>query len=226
MVEEARPAPALEVPDRVELPPPAPPRRALRGGFPARAIAAVAIPAVGFAGATGLAFWLDGPQPAGDAVSRWLLLASAVSFCAGLVAGLFLSRRFAGRAAWTAWGAGSPWLASLVVLAAVSAARPVRDRFAARGHARCLAEGRSICSSRLFTDRCRAAALPGADSKALLGRPAQELCGPSGCTRRYRYEGPWTPDDYAAGGALICSVVTDATGAPVRFAMGSGAASP
>lgn len=225
MADLGRPTPpALIVPDRVELPPPLPPRQGLRGGFPTRTVAAFAIPAVGFAAATALTYWLDGPQPAGDAISRWLLFASACSFCAGLVVGLLLSRRFAARAAWTAWGAASPWLASLLVLAAVAAARPLRDRFAARGHERCVAEGRAVCSARMFAERCRSAALPGADGKALLGAPDHESCGPQGCTRRYRYEGPWTPDDYAAGGALICSVVTDANGAPVRYAMGNAEA--
>jgi hypothetical protein len=182
------------------------------------------VPVAGLAVATGLQRWMDGPAPAGDFLVRWLAMASCVSLVLGAIAGLSLSKRALPRALWAAWGAASPLLLAAALLLGVKAARPLRDYAAARGQQRCRDEGRPACTSIEFRTHCAAAAKPGADAAKLLGAPWQELCSNTGCTRRYRYIGPWTPDDYVAPGSIVCSVVTDAQGAPQRFAMGPGSA--
>jgi len=72
-------------------------------------------------------------------------------------------------------------------------------------------------SAREFAEKCRSPEAP-----KLLGRPAQTFCSDGECTHRYRYDGPWTPDDFAASGSLVCSVVVDAARAPLRYALAPG----
>lgn len=207
------------VEERVELPPRPPPRHELGPRLPWRTLGAVFAPAAGCAAAVGLQRWIEGPLPSGDALSRWLWTASAASFIAAAAVGLLISKRRAVRALWLAWGAAAPWAIALGTVALADGVRPVRDRVAAFRQERCRAGGGRACSAREFADKCRAQ-----DAVKLLGQPAQTLCGDGGCTHRYRYEGPWTPDDYVAPGVLTCSVVVDGQDAPVRYALAPGAA--
>jgi hypothetical protein len=205
------------IPDRVELPPKPPPRRALGTRFPWATAGAVFAPAAGLAAATGLQRWLEGPLLTGDAVARWLWMASAVSLMAGAVLGVFLSKRGTGRALWVAWGAAAPWALALATLAGAGAVRPIRDGVSALREAQCRADRRPACTAREFAAKCRSPEAP-----KLLGPPAQTLCRDGECTHRYRYDGPWTPDDRAAEGSLMCSVVVDAARAPLRYALAPG----
>ena len=207
----------LRIPERVELPPKPPPRGALGTQFPWRTVCAVFAPAVGLAAATGLQRWIEGPLPAGDALARWLWMASAVSLIAGAAMGLFLSKRRDGRALWIAWGAAAPWALALGTVVGVKAVRPIRDGFAILREAQCRADRHPACTAREFAEKCRSPEAP-----KLLGRPAQTFCSDGECTHRYRYDGPWTPDDFAASGSLVCSVVVDAARAPLRYALAPG----
>lgn len=212
-----RGAPAI--PERVALPPRPPPARRFGASLPKPAVAALLVPGLALAAAAGLQRCWEGPDASGDAIGRWLVLSCALGVVAGLVAGLLLSRSRWSRALWTAWGAASPLLVCAALLGTVAAVRPLRDRAAAFAQSRCLAEGRSICAASDFRARCRLAARTGADEAKLLGPPVWQRCDREGCTRRYLYEGPWRPDDQVAPGVVLCSVVSDANGAPVRFAM-------
>ena len=187
---------------------------------PWRTLCALLVPAAGLAAGVGLQRLLEGPEPMGDALLRWLLLSCAAGLLAGLAAGAALPTRRAGRLAWAAWGAVSPLATAALVLGAVAAARPVRDLFARRSEARCRASGRALCTPREFREACRAGA------RDRLGSAIHEACAAGGCTRRWLYPGPWTPDDYVAPGSLVCSVVTDPAGRPVRTALLPGAGQP
>jgi hypothetical protein len=172
-----------------------------------------------------LARLIDGVQPQGDAAFRWLLLCAASGGVAGIAAGLLLAKNFGGRLVWAVWGLAAPCaLAGLVVGTGV-ALRPVRDWVSARGEAKCRLT-RSICTPREFRQACALAAAnePGARQRAaaILGGPGAELCSPAGCTGRWLYTGPWTPDDYVAPGSMLCSVVFDAEGRGVRRAVNPG----
>ena len=208
--------------ERVELPPPPPPARKLGERFPWRVTAALLIPTAALAAATGIQRWAEGSLPIGDALGRWLLIASVSGGIAGTASGPLLGRALAGRLAWLAWGTGSPWLLVLASLGITQVVRPLRDSLAARQERACHEQGRPACSLLDFTRGCRAAAA-GAGSRErarnLLGSPALELCDGGGCTQRFRYEGPWTPDNWVAPGALVCSVVSDASGRGLRFAL-------
>ena len=105
------------------------------------------------------------------------------------------------------------------MLASVAAVRLLRQAWAARSEARCRELGRATCSLHEFVARCRAAGKGDAAAAQLLGAPAQELCGPGGCTRRFVYDGPWTPDNASAPGGMLCSLVSDARGTALRAAL-------
>jgi hypothetical protein len=211
-----------EIPEQVQLPPAPGAPRALGPALPWRVLAALLAPVAALGGSAGLWRWIDGPVPQGDSVLRWLWLASALGLLLCGVAGLWLAARASGRALWAAWGAAGPWAAAALALFAVRAVRPLRDAVAARQEASCRARGRTACTLNEFLTHCRSAGQPGGDWRAL-GPPSQELCGPDGCTRRFVYAGPWTPDNWVMPGSLICSVVADARGAPVRATTSPGA---
>ncbi len=214
--------------ERVELPP-APPQKT-RGSrpLPWRFLAALLVPAGSLAAASGLQRALEGPAARGDALSRWLFFASAIGVLFGALAGLALGRGLAGRLRWTAFGALSPWVLALGSTAAAKAVRPLRDRITEQRIVACRAEGRPACSLDEFRRGCSAAgsAASGARplARKLLGPPAQELCEAQGCTDRFRYEGPWTPDNWVAPGAVVCSVVSDGQGRGIRSALSPGTA--
>jgi hypothetical protein len=212
--------------ERVELPPPPPPQRKLGDQFPWRPCAAALVPTAALAAAAGLQRWLEGPFPPGDPLARWLLLGSVLGALAGAAAGLALGRGLRGKLLWLAWGASAPWLLALGTLGVARAVRPLRDAVAARRVATCRASGRSACSLAEFTRGCREAGAAPAGARELgrklLGPAAQELCDAAGCTDRYRYEGPWTPDNWMAPGAVVCSVVSDPQGKGARSALSPG----
>lgn len=198
------------------LPAPEPPARPL----PWRTLCALLVPAAALAAGVGLQRFLEGVAPAGDALLRWLLLSGAAGALLGLLAGLLLSRRGAGRAAWALYGGASPFAVAALVLGVAAAARPVREVFARRGEARCRESGRSLCTLREFTDACTAGA------RDRLGGPLHEACAAGICTRRWLYAGPWTPDNYVAPGSVLCSVVSDAAGRPLRHTLLAGTEQP
>ncbi len=198
------------------LPAPDQPARPL----PWRTLGALLVPASGLAAGVGLQRFLEGPSPAGDALGRWLLLSIAMGLPLGALAGVLLSKRRAGRAAWTLYGAASPLAVVALVLFSVPAARPVRDAFARRREARCRDSGRALCILKEFGDACAAGA------RERLGAPLHEVCATDGCTRRWLYSGPWTPDNYVAPGSVICSVVTDPAGRVVRHLLLPGVEEP
>ena len=198
------------------LPAPAQPSRP----FPWRSLCALFLPCAALAAGVGLQRALEGPVPAGDAVLRWLLLSGAAGVSLGLAAGTLISRRRAGRLGWALYGAASPFAAVLLVLGVAAAARPLREAVARRREALCRQSGRALCTLREFGDACAA----GARDK--LGPPLHEACSAEGCTRRWLYPGPWTPDDYVAPGSVLCSVVTSAQGQPLRHTLLAGSEPP
>jgi hypothetical protein len=198
------------------LPAPDQPARPL----PWRTLCALLVPAAALAAGVGLQRYFEGAAPAGDALLRWLLISGAAGLLLGLLAGLQLARRGAGRAGWALYGALSPFAVAALVLGAVAAVRPVRDAFARRGEARCLASGRTLCTVRDFTAACTAGA------RDRLGAPLHEVCAGGTCTRRWLYAGPWTPDNYVAPGSVLCSVVSDAAGRPLRHTLLAGTEQP
>lgn len=200
-------------------------RRDPPSNFPWGRLLVLLVPAVALAGGVGLQTFAEGPRPEGDAVLRWLFWSSGAGLLAGAAAGLFVSRRAALRAVWTAYGAASPWLLAALVLVAAQAVRPIRLAAAHRGEVRCR-QTRKACTAAEFRAACKSAAapLPGALARGEreLGAPAQKLCGGAGCTYRWSYSGPWSPDDYVAPGSLLCSVVTGPGGAGLRSALVPG----
>ena len=188
--------------------------------LPWRTLCAFLVPAAGLAAGVGLQRLAEGPEPAGDALARWLLISSGVGLLIGALTGLALSARRAGRLAWAWYGAASPAVTVGLVLGVAAAARPLREAFARRAEAACRTQGSSLCTFREFSDACAAGA------RDRLGAPLHELCGADGCTRRWLYAGPWTPDNYVAPGSVICSVVTDASGRPTRHTVLPGTEQP
>ena len=189
------------------LPPPEPPKRP----FPWKPLVALLVPAAAFAGAVGAQRLFD--EPLGDALLRWLIYATVLGVVLGFAAGAAFRRR----ALWTAWGAASPALIAFAIVAIASAVRPLREKYADHGVEKCRAEGRKICSLREFTDACRV------NAQAQLGAPEHKACDAAGCTFRWTYAGPWRPENYVEPGAVLCSVVADSTGKPVKFTVMPGA---
>lgn len=188
--------------------------------LPWRTLCALLVPAAGLAAGVGLQRLVEGPAPAGDALLRWLLLSGAAGLPLGLIAGVVLSKGRAGRAAWAVHGATSPFVVAALVLGVAGAVRPVRHGLARRLQARCRDSGRALCSIGEFGEACAAGA------REKLGVPLREVCGVDGCTRRWLYTGPWTPDDYVAPGAVICSVVTGPLDRLARHALLPGDEQP
>lgn len=198
------------------LPAPGQPARPL----PWRALCALLVPAAALAAGVGLQHALEGPLAGGDPVLRWLFLSSAAGLLLGGLAGLLLARSRGARAGWAAWGAAAPFACAALALGGAAAARPVRDHFARRGEAHCRAQGRALCTLREFDAACAAFA------RDKLGAPLHETCDGSGCTRRWLYAGPWTPENYVAPGSVICSVVADPSGRPLRHTLLPGLEQP
>ena len=193
--------------------------------FPWRAVAMVLVPALALAAGSLWARLLDGPQPTGDATLRWLLLCAGAGLVAGAVAGLLISKTTGGRLVWAAWGLAAPGLLAGLVVGTGVAVRPAREWVAARGVERCRVT-RPVCTPREFRDACAKAAVNKAGARqraaAVFGGPGAELCYPAGCTGRWLYTGPWLPDDYVAPGSMLCSVVFDAEGRGLRYAVNPG----
>ena len=209
--------------EEVQLPPRPQPPRELTARLLRWPLLALFIPAAGLALATALQRWLEGPAPLGDQLLRWLSFASVLSLACGLLAGLLFARGRLARLSWAVWGAASPWAVALATVALVQAARPLRDRWAAHSEAACLENGRLVCSRAEFERRCaeagRATSRARETARALLGAPEQALCTEAGCTDRFRYQGPWKPDNFVVSGAQLCSVVSDAAGKGLRSAL-------
>ena len=182
------------------LPAPEPPPRPA----PKRALSLLFVPAAALAG--GVLFQRLFDLQGGDAMLHWLLFSSAAGVVAGGVIGLWLGSPIL----WTFYGAAAPWVVAGIVTVGVRAARPVRDLVAARSASECRASGRALCTLSEFRAACEVGA------RARLGTPQHEACSASGCTRRWSYTGPWTPDNFVAPGAVLCSVVTDGQGRVVR----------
>jgi hypothetical protein len=196
------------------LPPPEKPARTL----PWRALGALFVPAAALAGGVGLQRFFEGQLPTGDALLRWLLWSSGAGLAVGAVVGMF--SRKPGR--WAAYGVLAPWAAAGLVGGIVAAVRPLRDALADRREASCRAEGRAVCSVPEFVSRCAEAAKEPRRGPTLLGEPQQKLCDAQGCTFRWTYSGPFRPETYVDPGVLLCSVVADAAGKGVRYALMPG----
>jgi hypothetical protein len=190
--------------------------------LPWRRLAALFVPAAALAAGVGLQLVFEGPRPEGDSLLRWLCWSSGAGLAMGAAAGALACRRAAPRAAWAFFGAASPWALAGLVLLAGEVSQPLRAALAERRVARCR-ETRPVCTSAEFRTGCAAAAakMPGALQRgmAAFGAPAQRLCGATGCTYRWVYAGPWTPDELGQAGAIWCSLVTDAAGAGMRSAL-------
>lgn len=193
--------------------------------FPARAVALVVVPLAALAAATGAQWLLEGPLPGGDASLRWLLWGAGLGLGLGGAAGLGLAASTGGRLFWAAWGLCAPLALAGLVVGGAAALRPLRDWVARRGEEECRLT-RKVCTTREFRAACAqvAAAAPGARERgrSLLGAPDAELCDQGGCTFRWLYTGPWTPDDWVAPGSLLCSVVADGAGHGLRHALNPG----
>ena len=193
--------------------------------FPARAVALALVPLASLAAATAAQWLLEGPAPTGDSSLRWLFWGAGLGLAVGAATGLGLAATTGGRLFWAAWGLCAPLALAGLVLGGVAAVRPLRDLAARRGEARCRLT-RTVCTSAEFRAACArvGAPTPGARRRGLelLGAPAAELCGEAGCTARWLYTGPWTPDDWVAPGSLLCSVVVDAAGRALRHAINPG----
>ena len=186
--------------------------------LPWRKLAALFVPAAALAAGVGLQFVVEGPRPEGDALLRWLCWSSGAGLAIGAAAGALACGGPARGAAWAFFGAVSPWALAGLALLAGEAAQPLCAALARKRVERCR-ETSAICSAVAFRTGCAAAAkAPGSLERgsAVLGPPAQRLCGATGCTYRWVYAGPRMPDE---PGALWCSVVTDASGAGLRSAL-------
>lgn len=192
---------------------------------PWRAVALFFIPAAAVAGGRGLQWLLEGPEPGGDHLARWLLYSAAAGLLIGALAGTLLTKTLGGRLVWACWGVVSPLVLALSVTLGATAARPFRDWRASVGEAKCR-KTRTLCQTREFRAACAEAGrpLPQTRERALqvLGPPVFERCDGAGCTLRWSYAGPWTPDDWVAPGSILCSVVTDAAGQGVRSTVQPG----
>lgn len=193
--------------------------------FPARAVALVVVPFGALAAATGAQWMLDGPAPNGDAALRWLLWGAGLGLLLGAGAGLGLAANAGGRLFWAAWGLCAPVALAGLVAGGSVALRPLREWEARRSEAKCR-QTRTVCTTLEFRAACEKAAeqTPGARQRglALLGKPATEICDQAGCTFRWLYTGPWTPDDWVSPGSLLCSVVADQAGRGLRHALNPG----
>jgi hypothetical protein len=192
---------------------------------PWRALALFFIPAAAVAAGRGAQWLLEGPEPGGDHLARWLWLSAASGLVLGTLLGRLLTKSLGGRLIWSLWGALSPLLLALAVNVGVAAARPVREWRARVGEDKCR-KTRTVCRTGEFRAACEAAGRPlaGARERGLraLGPPVFERCDASGCTLRWSYAGPWSPDDWVAPGSLLCSLVTDAAGQGVRASVAPG----
>lgn len=192
---------------------------------PWRAIALLVLPAAAVAAGRGVQWALEGPEPGGDQLARWLLFSAGSGLALGLFASALLTKTLGGRLVWALWGALSPLLLALAVTLGVAAARPFRDWRARVGEEKCR-QTRPVCQTHEFRAACEAAGrpLPRARERAIqaLGPPTFERCEAGGCTLRWSYTGPWTPDDWVAPGSMLCSVVIDAGGQGVRASVAPG----
>lgn len=172
--------------------------------FPWRAGLLWFVPAAALAAGTGLQRWLEGPQPAGDAVLHWLYWSGGSGAVIGGAVGL--ARR--ARLAWLAYGYLSPFVATALVWLGVEAARPVRESIADRREQECRGEGRKICTLREFEQACARRDF------ALLGEPAQSVNE----IRRWYYRGPFRPEQIPFRGAFLCSISGNARPAMMAVA--------
>lgn len=193
--------------------------------IPWRAVALVALPAAALAGGRGVQWLLEGPTPSGDALLRWMLFSCGTGLLLGALAGRLLTRTGGGRLVWALWGALAPFVLAGAVSLGVAAARPLRAWAAEKGYEKCR-QTRTVCSVTEFREACSLAARPVPGAKArvagTLGPPAFDRCDETSCTLRWTYEGPWTPDNWVAPGALLCSVVTDPQGTGLRWSVAPG----
>lgn len=187
--------------DESLLPPPETPARP----FPWRAAALILVPAASLAAGTGVSYL--GGGAGGDALLRWLQWSSALGLLLGAATGAIFRKR---RQLWALHGALSPWLVAALVLAGVRVSEPLREMVADRREAHCRASGRAVCTAQEFRSACDRV------DRALLGPPAQSLCGGGSCTLRWTYAGPFRPDTIPERSRLICSIVTGAGGNGVR----------
>jgi hypothetical protein len=162
-----------------------------------RAVAVAFVPVAGLAVGAALSRALDPVHV--DFWPRWLMWSSLVGFVVGAGWGVVLRRP----ARWTAYGLVAPGAAAGLVVAAMSAALPVREWLADGGEARCRTGGGKICSMRDFDAACRAR------DQSALGAPAQSWCAGASCTDRWTYRGPFRPDTYPRRTMLVCSVMAD-----------------
>jgi hypothetical protein len=174
--------------------------------MPWRVLAMFFVPAGALAAGVGLQRLVEGAQPDGDALFRWLLFSCGAGLVLGLVVGLLRGRWWS----WALYGAAVPWLAVGLSAAIVAAVRPFREAWADRREKSCHAEGRTICSVNAFREACQR------NDRASLGQPINHRCDASGCTSRWTYAGPFRPENYIAPGVILCSVVTSPDGKPLR----------
>lgn len=192
--------------------------------LPLRGLALLVIPLAGLSLASALQWSFEGSRPLGDATLRWALLGSAVGLLLGALAGLRFATAATGRLLWALFGAASPALLLLLVVGGTHAVRPARDWLARRGEARCRTT-RKVCTVGEFRGACTelgSGAAARARGLERLGAPRHERCDATGCTDRWLYTGPWTPDNWVAPGAILCSVVTGPDGAGQRSALNAG----
>jgi len=200
--------------------PVAPPARPLPAGL----LLSLALPAASMALAALLQKVMETGEPRGDPAGRWLQMSSIAGLVLGLCLGLARGGTLPRKMLWTAWGAVAPLFFTGAMVLGVEAAHPFREMLAERGAANCRLT-RKICSLSELREICTAGGSGPQTlerTKALLGAPAQTLCSGAGCTYRWTYAGPWTPDNWIAPGSVICSVVADAQGAGVRSALVPG----
>ncbi len=195
---------------------------------PVRTLAAIGLPLISFAAAVVLQRLVEGALAQGDAAGRWLALASLIGAVLGAGCGVGFGRKLIERVLWPAWGALAPLLIVAFAIGGARAIHPVRESLSERAATTCRAT-RKICSVNEFRANCSALE-QGPAARALaeanLGVPEQKLCGSDGCTSRWLYAGPWTPDNWSAPGSILCSEVVDAAGRVLRSALGPGPERP
>ncbi len=196
--------------------------------LPLRALLLLALPAAAMALSVLWQKLSEGPLQLGDAAGRWLWQSALLGAPLGALVGLLLERGALRRLAWTLWGAIAPLVIVALILGASQATHPLRERLAERAADKCRLT-RRVCSLTEFRAACTAAGV-GARARERaeeqLGAPAQSLCSGSGCTHRWLYAGPWTPDNWVAPGSVLCSLVVDVQGNAVRAALGPGLEQP
>ena len=196
--------------------------------LPLRPLLLLALPGAAMALAVLWQRLSEGPLQLGDATGRWLWQSALLGIPLGGLVGLLLERGAARRLAWTLWGAIAPLVVVALILGAAQATHPLREHLADRAADKCRLT-RKVCSLTEFRDACTAV---GSGARAReraeerLGAPAQTLCSGQSCTHRWLYTGPWTPDNWAAPGSVLCSLVVDAQGSAVRSALGPGLEQP